>query len=69
MWVGNADYRVVQKVAASNGKVQLSFPVSNTPRNLAISGSAVWVLSSTPNSALRVYSTGSGKALSGNTPL
>ena len=69
VWVGNADYRVVQKVSSSNGKVLLSFPVSNTPRNLALSGSAIWVLSSSPNSAVRAYNTSSGKALSGSTAL
>ena len=47
----------------------LSFPVSNTPRNLALSGSAIWVLSSSPNSAVRAYNTSSGKALSGSTAL
>ena len=69
VWVGNADYRVVQKVSSSNGKVSLSFPVSNTPRNLALSGSAIWVLSSSPNSAVRAYNTSSGKALSASTAL
>lgn len=69
VWVGNADYRVVQKVSSSNGKVLMSFPVSNTPRNLALSGSAVWVLSSSPNYAVRAYSTSSGKALSGSAAL
>lgn len=69
VWVGNADYRVVQKVSAANGKVTMSFPVSNTPRNLALAGSAIWVLSSSPNYAVRAYNTSSGKALSASTAL
>lgn len=69
VWVGNADYRVVQKVSSSNGKVSMSFPVSNTPRSLAVSGSAIWVLSNSPNYVVRAYNTSSGKALSGSIAL
>ncbi len=69
VWVGNSDYRVVQKVSASNGKVLLSFPVTNQPRNLALAGSALWVLSTYPNHAVRAYSTSSGKALTGSMAL
>ena len=69
VWVGNADYRVVQKVSSSNGKVTMSFPVSNTPRNLALAGSAIWVLSNSPNYAVRAYNTSSGKALSASAAL